>query len=62
MANIHSYLLAECRQNKWAGDTSPEVQLTQVRVHEKKKDQLKQQVLTLPNRPYSKTVMMENIK
>ena len=62
MANIHSYVLSDCRQNKWAGDTSDEIQLTQVKVHEKKKDQLKITQLQLPNRPYSKSIMMENIK
>ena len=62
MAGIHSFVLEECRQNKWAGDTSDEVTLMQVKVHEKKKDQLKTTPLKLPNRPYSKSIMLENIK
>lgn len=62
MSNIHSFVLTDCRQTKWAGDTSDDLQLTQVKVHEKKKDQLKTTVLRLPNRPYSKAIMMENIK
>ena len=62
MANIHSYVLEECRQNKWAGDTSEEVQLTQFKLQDKKKDVYKSSVVTLPNRPHSKTIMLENIK
>ena len=62
MANVHSFVLQDCRQTKWAGDTSEEVTLTQVKVHEKKKDQLKHTTVKMPNRPYSKAIMLENIK
>ena len=31
MANIHSFVLHDCRQTKWAGDTAEEITLTQVR-------------------------------
>ena len=62
MANIHSYVLEECRQNKWAGDTSEEVQLTQFKLQDKKKETLKSSVVTMPNRPHSKSIMLENIK
>ena len=32
MANIHSFVLHDCRQTKWAGDTSDEITVTQVLV------------------------------
>lgn len=62
IANIHSFVLQDCRQVKWVGDTSPEITLNEIKVNEKKKDQLKTQSRTLPNRPYSKALMLENIK
>ena len=62
MANIHSYVLSDCRQTKWAGDTSEELTITQIKQHEKKRDILKTNTQKYPNRPYSKVIMMENIK
>ena len=62
IANIHSYVLADCRQTRWVGDTSDEVTLTQFKQHEKKRDIVKSTTHTLPNRPYTKNIMLENIK
>ena len=61
MANIHSYVLSDCKQNKWAGDTAEELSLTEIKVIEKK-NQLKTVQVKKPNRPYSKTLMLENIR
>ena len=62
MANVHSFVLQDCRQSKWAGDTSEEISLSEVKINEKKKEQLKIQSRKMPNRPYSKAIMLENIK
>jgi hypothetical protein len=62
MANIHSFVLQDCRQSKWAGDTSEELTLNEVKINEKKKELLKVQPRTMPNRPYSKAIMLESIK
>ena len=62
MANIHSFSLRESHQIAWAGDTSKEVQFTQIRQLDKKKEQIKIQQLKLPNNPYTKTIMLENIR
>ena len=56
MANIHSFVLQDCRQSKWAGDTSEELTLNEVKMNEKKKEQFKIQPRTMPNRPYSKAI------
>jgi len=62
VANIHSYVLNECRQTKWAGSFDETILLTSVKTNDKKKDVVKSQTLTLPNRPYSKAIMLENIR
>ena len=62
MANIHIYVLSDCRQIKWAGDVSEELTISQIKQHEKKRDVLKTNTQKYPNRPYSKTIMLENIK
>lgn len=62
MANIHSFALQDCRQTKWAGDTNDEITVTQVKINDKKKDQLKVTSQKMPNRPYSKAIMLENIR
>ncbi len=62
MANIHSFVLSDCRQTRWAGDMSDEVTLTQTKLVDKKKDQLKSTQVTLPNKPYSKSILLENIR
>ena len=61
MANIHSFILMDCRQMKEYGDTNEEVAITQVKVN--KKDQTKsQQTSIVPNRPYSRSILLENIR
>ncbi|XP_070190368.1 uncharacterized protein [Littorina saxatilis] len=62
LANIHSFVLRDCKQLPWAGDLNPEVTLSTVKVHDKKKDQLKVQTVKVPNLPYSKTILSERIK
>ena len=62
VANIHSYVLNECRQTKWAGTFDETISLTSVKTNDKKKDGLKSESLSLPNRPYSKAIMLENIR
>lgn len=62
LANIHSFVLRDCKQLPWAGDLNPEVTLSTVKAHEKKKDQLKIQTVKVPNLPYSKTILHERIK
>jgi dynein heavy chain len=60
MANIHSFVLMDCRQMKEFGDTSEEVAVSQSR--NAKKDQDKAQPTVLPNKPYSRSIMLENIR
>ena len=55
-------MLRDCKQLPWAGDLNPEVTLSTVKVHDKKKDQLKVQTVKVPNLPYSKTILQERIK
>ncbi|XP_076466964.1 uncharacterized protein LOC143298129 [Babylonia areolata] len=62
LANIHSFVLRDCKQLPWAGDLNPEVTLSTVKVHDKKKDQLKVQTVKVPNLPYSKTILQERVK
>ena len=62
MANIHSFALRDSNQIRWAGETSKEVPFTQIRQMDKKKEQIKIQQLKLSNNPYSKTIMLENIR
>ncbi|OWF37572.1 Dynein heavy chain 5, axonemal [Mizuhopecten yessoensis] len=62
LANIHSFVLRDCRQLPWAGDMTGEVTMNQLKIHEKKKEQIKTQSITVPNHPYSKLIMLERIK
>ncbi|XP_035829673.1 dynein heavy chain 5, axonemal isoform X2 [Aplysia californica] len=62
LANIHSFVLRDCKQMPWAGDLSAEISLTTIKVHEKKKDQLKIQTVSVPNLPYSKVILQERIR
>merc|ERR1711974_178552 len=62
LANIHSFVLRDCKQMPWAGDVSAEISLTTIKVHEKKKDQLKIQTGAVPTLPYSKVILQERIR
>ncbi|XP_041355189.1 dynein gamma chain, flagellar outer arm-like isoform X3 [Gigantopelta aegis] len=62
LANIHSFVMRDCKQMPWAGDLGPDVNLSVVKVNEKKKDQLKVHFMKVPNFPYSKTILQERIK
>ena len=62
LANIHSFVLRDCRQLPWAGDPTGEITMNQIKVHEKKKDQLRHSTVTVPNHPYSKLILHERIK
>lgn len=61
MADMHSFMLQECKQTKFAGDMAEQIQVSQSKPSDKKKDP-KNQVVTIPNRPHSKAIMMENIR
>lgn len=62
LANIHSFLLRDCKQTIWAGDQSPEISLVQVSINERKKEQIKLKPLKVPNLPYSKVMLLEQIR
>ncbi|XP_059166583.1 dynein axonemal heavy chain 8-like [Physella acuta] len=62
LANIHSFVLRDCKQMPWAGDVSTTISMTTIKVHEKKKDQLKYQTDNVPNIPYSKVILQERIR
>ncbi|CAL1527205.1 unnamed protein product [Lymnaea stagnalis] len=62
LANIHSFVLRDCKQMPWAGDVSANISMTTIKVHEKKKDQLKYQTDNVPNLPYSKVILHERIR
>ncbi|XP_053397319.1 dynein axonemal heavy chain 5-like isoform X6 [Mercenaria mercenaria] len=62
LANIHSFVLRDCRQMPWAGDLNPEITLSSVKQHEKKKEQLKVTSSKVPNLPYSKVILHERIR
>ena len=62
LANIHSFVLRDCRQMPWAGDLNPEINMSSVKQHEKKKEQLKVTSSKVPNLPYSKVILHERIR
>ncbi|XP_055889445.1 dynein axonemal heavy chain 8-like isoform X4 [Biomphalaria glabrata] len=62
LANIHSFVLRDCKQIPWAGDVNATVNMTSFKVNEKKKDQLKFSLATVPNLPYSKVILHERIR
>ncbi|ESO89151.1 hypothetical protein LOTGIDRAFT_229063 [Lottia gigantea] len=62
LANIHSFVLRDCKQMPWAGELGPDINMTMFRVNEKKKDQLKLSTVKVPNLPYSKLILQERIK
>ena len=62
MANIHSFMLQECKQTRWVGLMADEVQINELKMVDKKKEQQKSQAVSVPNRPYAKSIMMENIR
>ncbi|XP_064629693.1 uncharacterized protein LOC135488785 isoform X2 [Lineus longissimus] len=63
LANIHSEILVQTNQMPWAGQTEDSISLTSVKMNEKKKDQIrKTELKNLKNFPYSKAIILENIK
>lgn len=70
MSEIHLYMLNECRQIPWTGNTEKDIRVqTTAKVVEKKKDLTgKNSVLSMasmtsiPNWPYSKNILQELIK
>ena len=62
LANIHSFVLRDCKQTPWAGELSEQVHMTQVAVNERRKELIRVKTLKLPNLPYSKLIMHEHIK
>ncbi len=59
MANIHSFVLMDCRQMKEFGDTSEELAVSQTRGAKKDQDKAAQPVV-VPNKPYSRSILLEN--
>lgn len=62
LANVHSFILRDCKQTVWAGDQSTEVSMVQVSINERKKEQIKHKQLKVPNLPYSKMMLLEQIR
>lgn len=62
MARIHDFILEDCYQLGSAGFGGKEIVLNNVRVLEKKKDQMKITASKLPNRPYTKSIVLEHIR
>lgn len=62
LANIHSYILRDCHQTSWAGEQSAEVSMIQVSINERKKEQIKHKQIKVPNLPYSKLMLLEQIR
>ncbi len=63
MSDIHFYMLKECRQIPWAGSLDKEIKITQTKIVEKKKEQITKTItISIPNWPYSKNILIEQIK
>ncbi|KAK6187606.1 hypothetical protein SNE40_005595 [Patella caerulea] len=62
LANIHSYVLKDCKQMPWAGELGSTIDINTFKVNDKKKDQLKLTTVKVPNLPYSKIILQERIK
>ena len=63
MSSIHFYMLKECRQIPWAGSFDKDIKITQTKIIEKKKEQLTKTItVSIPNWPYSKNILQEQIK
>ena len=63
MSDIHFYMLKECRQIPWAGSLDKDIKITQTKIIEKKKEQVSKTVtVNMPNWPYSKSLLQEQIK
>ena len=67
MTEIHLYLLRECRQIPWTGNSEKELKIQQTKVNDKKSSSKldnapKSVSITMPNWPYTKNVLQELIK
>ncbi|XP_023932047.1 dynein heavy chain 5, axonemal-like isoform X1 [Lingula anatina] len=64
LANIHSFGLRDCKQMPWAGNLAPEIAMVQVYLQEKKRGEqlIKYKNVNLPNLPYAKSIMAEQIR
>lgn len=63
MSEIHLYMLNECRQIPWTGNSEKDIKIQQVKPAEKKKDApVKSVTQSMPNWPYSKGILQELIK
>jgi dynein heavy chain len=60
---IHSFMLKECKQLNWAGNMEKELKITHTKIIEKKKEQIqKTYTVSVPNWPYSKSILQEQIR
>ena len=63
MSEIHLYMLNECHQIPWTGNSNKDIKIQQTKIVEKKKEQVPKTVSVLmPNWPYSKNILQELIK
>ena len=62
LANVHSFVLRDCKQVPWAGDMTPDVTLSIGVMNERRKEQLKMEVVKVPNLPYGKSILQERIR
>lgn len=63
MCDIHLYMLNETKQIPWAGNMDKELKIKHTKIVEKKKEQVsKTFTQNIPNWPYSKNILQEQIK
>jgi dynein heavy chain len=63
MCDIHFFMLKECRQIPWAGSFEKDIKIQQTKIVEKKKEQISKTItIGIPNWPYSKNILQEQIK
>lgn len=62
LANMHVFVLEECGQMNWAGDTNPQIHVKELKYQEKKKEQIKITDKKVSNKPYSKNLLIDAIK
>ncbi len=60
---MHTCMLRDqCRQLPFVGDWNEEITLMDVKLVDKKKDVMKATPTKLPNRPYSKSILLEHLR
>ncbi|XP_006824289.1 dynein axonemal heavy chain 5-like, partial [Saccoglossus kowalevskii] len=61
LSDIHSFVLKDCKQIPWAGNTDDNITVSSVKVVGKK-EIIKVQTTEVPNLPYTKSIMHEHIQ